>query len=119
MSARAARKGLAAAALIAAALVVVGDPAVARPRFLSLQQDEPAAEAAAPAQRDGFVPVQRQGGVSLQQATSMALSRFQGRVVKAEPVQAGDRLVYEIRIIGEDGRTVRTFRIDAQTGAFL
>jgi uncharacterized membrane protein YkoI len=31
----------------------------------------------------------------------------------------GDRTVYEIRILGEDGRTVRTFRVDAQTGAFL
>jgi uncharacterized membrane protein YkoI len=30
----------------------------------------------------------------------------------------GDRVVHEIRILGDDGR-VRTVRIDAQTGAFL
>ena len=49
----------------------------------------------------------------------MAQSAFQGRVVSARTVQMGDRMVHEIRILGEDGRTVRTFRIDAQTGAFL
>jgi uncharacterized membrane protein YkoI len=72
----------------------------------------------APAQRDEFTPSQR-GGVSLEQATAMARSRFEGRVVRAETVRIGDRLVHEIRIVGEDGRTVRTVRIDAQTGAFL
>jgi uncharacterized membrane protein YkoI len=116
---RAAFKRIVAAGVAVAALLVVGDPAAARPRYPSLVQDEQAAEPFAPAQRDGFVPAQRQGGVSLQQATSMALGRFQGRVVKAETIRAGDRMVHEIRIIGEDGRTVRTFRIDAQTGAFL
>jgi uncharacterized membrane protein YkoI len=30
----------------------------------------------------------------------------------------GDRLIHEIRILGDDGR-VRTVLIDAQTGAFL
>lgn len=58
------------------------------------------------------------GGISLPQATAMALSRYQGRVVRAEPVSTGDHVVYEIRILGNDGR-VRTVRIDSQTGAFL
>jgi uncharacterized membrane protein YkoI len=58
------------------------------------------------------------GGISLAQATAMALGRYQGRVVRAEPVNIGDRVVYEIRILGNDGR-VRTVRIDSQTGAFL
>jgi uncharacterized membrane protein YkoI len=58
------------------------------------------------------------GGISLAQATAMALGRYQGRVVRAEPVMMGERVVYEIRILGNDGR-VRTVRIDAQTGAFL
>jgi uncharacterized membrane protein YkoI len=48
----------------------------------------------------------------------MAQRRYQGRVVRAEQVQMGDRVVYEIRILGDDGR-VRTVRIDAQTGSFL
>ena len=60
----------------------------------------------------------QRGAISLQQATDMATARYQGRVVRAEPVQVGDRVVYEIRILGEDGR-VRTVRIDAQTGSFL
>jgi len=108
------------AAWLAAVALVIADPALARPRpapvwFAQADQvDEPFQ----PAQRDQLFPSQREG-VSLEQATAMALSRFRGRVVRAEPVRVGDRLVYEIRILGEDGRTVRSFRIDAQTGAFL
>jgi uncharacterized membrane protein YkoI len=57
-------------------------------------------------------------GISLAQATAIAQSQFRGRVVRAEAVQRGDRVIYEIRILGDDGR-VRTVRIDAQTGAVL
>jgi hypothetical protein len=100
-----------------AVALLVGDPAAARPRWLSFAQAESAAEPLAPAQRDQLFPTQR-GGVSLPQATSMALARYPGRVVKADTIQLGDRLVHEIRILGDDGR-VRTVRIDAQTGSFL
>jgi uncharacterized membrane protein YkoI len=111
-----------AAAMVAAVLLVVGAPAAAQPRPLLLQQTGETAEQAeqaAPAQHDQLAPSQRGGGVSLQQATAMAQSRVPGRVVRAETVQMGDRTVHEIRILAEDGRTVRTVRIDAQTGAFL
>ena len=102
------------------AMLLVLDPAAARPRSLSLslQQAEQESEPLGPAQ-DQLIPSQRGGGVSLQDATSKALSAFPGRVIGARTVQMGDRAVHEIRILGEDGRTVRTFRIDAQTGAFL
>lgn len=109
------------AAVVCAALLGAGS-ASARPRpAWLLQQPDRAEEPLAPAQRDELFPSQRGGnrGVSLAQATAMAQSRFQGRVVRAETVRVGDRLVHEIRILGEDGRTVRSFRIDAQTGAFL
>lgn len=115
---RAACKRIAAGIVAAAALLVVGDPAVARPRWLSLQEAEQEVEPAAPTQ-DQLIPSQRGGGVSLTEASSRALSAFPGRVVGARTVQMGDRAVHEIRILGEDGRTVRTFRVDAQTGAFL
>ncbi len=115
---RARRAGFVTAGMAVAALLVVGNPAAARPRSLAFAQDEPAAEPLAPAQQNQLFPAQR-GGVSLAQATSMAQSRVPGRVVRAETVQMGDRVVHEIRILGEDGRTVRTVRIDAQTGSFL
>src|SRR5262245_42564593 len=60
----------------------------------------------------------QRGGISLAQATAIAQSRYGGRVVRAETVMNGDRVVHEIRILGDDGR-VRTVRIDAQTGAVL
>lgn len=100
-----------AAVMAFAVLLAAGDSALARPRAsVSLLQEEPLAE---------IVPAQRGGGISLAQATAMARSRFPGRVVRAETVRLGDRAVHEIRILGEDGRTVRTVRIDAQTGSFL
>jgi uncharacterized membrane protein YkoI len=110
------RAGLLAAATVAA-MLLGADFAAARPRLSLLQQVEHEAEQLVPAQRR-LVPAQRGGGISLQQATSMAQMRYPGRVVRAETVQAGDRLVHEIRIVGDDGR-VHTVRIDAQTGAFL
>jgi hypothetical protein len=104
------------AAGFAVALLVVGASASARPR--PDMPAETAAESFGPAQREQLAPAQRGGGVSLAQASSMAQSRYQGRVVRAETVQMGDRRVHEIRILGEDGR-VHIVRIDAETGAFL
>jgi uncharacterized membrane protein YkoI len=111
------RARFAAIATALAALLVVGNTAAARPRAAALAQTE-GDQSLTPAQGDQFVPAQRGGGVSLAQATSMAQSRYQGRVVRAETTQVGDRVVHEIRILGDDGR-VRTVRIDAQTGSFL
>jgi hypothetical protein len=104
-------------AAIAIASLVAGDPAAARPRSLQFAQEEAAGEPLAPAQRDQLNPTQR-GGISRDQAVSMALSRYQGRVVSARTVQMGDRVVHEIRILGDDA-VVRTVRVDAQTGSFL
>jgi hypothetical protein len=99
----------AAAALLASVVAfAAGGPVAARPKLLLVQQAGSAAE---------LFPAQR-GGVSLAQATAIAQSRFQGRIVRAETVSMGDRVVHEIRILGDDGR-VRTVRIDAQTGSFL
>jgi peptidase YpeB-like protein len=108
--------GLVAAGL--AALLLVAGSVAAQPRPLSPRQAETVDEPLEPAQRDRLFPAQRAGGVSLAQATAMAQSRFPGRVVRAEPVQMGDRVVYEIRILDAEG-VVRNVRIDAQTGSFL
>ena len=62
--------------------------------------------------------IAQRGRLSLAQATAMAQGRYQGRVVRAETVQQGGRVIYEIRILGNDGR-VRTVRIDAETGAVM
>ena len=111
------RAGILAVGMAAAMLLVV-ESAAARPRPLAWQDAAQEVEPLGPAQ-DQLAPSQRGGGISLQEATSRALRAFPGRVVGARTVQMGDRTVHEIRILGEDGRTVRTFRVDAQTGAFL
>ena len=61
---------------------------------------------------------QRDRSVSLQQAIAMALSRYPGRVVRAQTKSRGDRIVHEIRIISDRGH-VRTVQVDAKTGQFL
>jgi hypothetical protein len=113
---RAGAKGVVAGWLACA--LWLGDPAAARPRPLPFQDADAAAEPLAPAQRDQLFPSQRSGGISREQATEMARSRFQGRVVSARTLQMGERTVHEIRILGDDNR-VHIVRIDAQTGQFL
>ena len=75
--------------------------------------------------RSAFAPdepptafIAQRGSLSLAQATAIAQSRFQGRVVRAETVQQGGRVIHVIRILGDDGR-VRTVRVDAETGAVM
>ncbi|MEO8465780.1 MAG: PepSY domain-containing protein [Gammaproteobacteria bacterium] len=91
------------------AVLLAAGGALAQPRQALTQFDSESPIKAFAAQR---------GGVSLGQATSMARGRYPGRVVRAETVMMGDRVVHEIRILGDDGR-VRTVRVDAQTGAFM
>jgi uncharacterized membrane protein YkoI len=103
------RRAIASTLLGAILSATIAQVATARPRpepFLPLYDETPRAY------------VVQRGNISLQQATAMALARYRGRVVRAEPITQGERIVYEIRILGEDGR-VRTVRIDAQTGQFL
>jgi uncharacterized membrane protein YkoI len=49
---------------------------------------------------------------------AIALGRYPGRVVRAQTMSRGDRIVHEIRILDDEGR-VRTVQIDAKTGQFL
>lgn len=106
---RRSRRGFALCAVLAGGLLGAGGGAFAQQRPALFQFDGEAPIKAFAAQR---------GGISLGQATAMALGRYPGRVVRAETVMIGDRVVHEIRILGNDGR-VRTVRVDAQTGSFM
>ncbi len=81
-------------------------------------QPSPATGAASAPEEPPTAFVAQRGSLSLAQATSIAQSRFRGRVVRAETVQQGGRTIHEIRILGDDGR-VRTVRVDAETGAVM
>lgn len=70
-------------------------------------------------QQDLQRPSPREEGevsLSLDEAAALVRQRTGGRVVRADRRQQGDRLVYEIRVLTDDGR-VRTYRVDAATGA--
>ena len=62
----------------------------------------------------------RQAGVivPLKQILEAVRAQYPGRLLEAELEEEGDRYVYEIEWVGNDG-TVRTLRFDAQTGGPL
>jgi hypothetical protein len=88
--------------------------------IVSGAEGRPVPEPAATTPRDAEPTAQiaQQSSLSLAQATAIATRQVQGRVVRAETVNRGGRVIHEIRILGEDGR-VRTVRIDAETGQML
>ncbi len=53
--------------------------------------------------------------ISLDRAISQVERRYKARVVRADKIQRGGKLVYELRLLSEEGR-VWTVRIDAETG---
>jgi uncharacterized membrane protein YkoI len=97
---------LRALACVAFALALVGG-AEARP--------VPQPETLIPLDADPTAQIAQRASLSLADATAIAMRQVPGRVVRAETVSRGGRVIHEIRILGEDGR-VRTVRIDAETG---
>jgi uncharacterized membrane protein YkoI len=64
-------------------------------------------------------PVEREPGpADLQEAIEIALERFGGSAASAETVVRDGREVHEIKVLGDDG-SVRTVRIDPETGAVI
>lgn len=55
------------------------------------------------------------GGMSKDEAVQKAERKFNARVVKAETINDGDRLVYQIRLLNAEGK-VWNVRVDAATG---
>jgi uncharacterized membrane protein YkoI len=55
------------------------------------------------------------GSLTLEQAVQRAEKRYKARAVKAEERSEGDRRVYRIRLLSEDGR-VFEITVDAATG---
>jgi uncharacterized membrane protein YkoI len=53
--------------------------------------------------------------ISLDEAVQMAQSRYRAKAVRAETVNNGGRRVHQIRLLSAEG-TVRTVRVDAETG---
>jgi uncharacterized membrane protein YkoI len=56
------------------------------------------------------------GGMSLDQAVSMVERRFKARVVRTEVRNEGNRKVYVLRLLNDEGR-VWTVRVDAASGS--
>ncbi|MGH8198414.1 MAG: PepSY domain-containing protein [Steroidobacteraceae bacterium] len=53
--------------------------------------------------------------ISLDEAVARAERRYKARAVRAEEKRHGDRIVYRIRLLGDDGRVFEV-RVDAASG---
>lgn len=58
----------------------------------------------------------RGGGMSLDQAVAMVERRYKAKVVRTETRQDGDRKVYVLRLLNDEGR-VWSVRVDASSGS--
>lgn len=58
------------------------------------------------------------GPADLEEAIEIALKRYGGQAAGAETVVREGQRVHEVRVFGEDG-TVRTVRVDPETGAII
>jgi uncharacterized membrane protein YkoI len=58
----------------------------------------------------------RGGGMSLDQAVAMVERRFKAKVVRTEVRQDGERTVYVLRLLNDEGR-VWSVRVDASSGS--
>jgi hypothetical protein len=58
------------------------------------------------------------GPATLEEAIEIAVKRFGGKAAGAETVERNGRRVHEVRVLLDDG-SVRTVRIDPQTGAII
>ena len=74
--------------------------------------------AAVPSQAVILRPSPRQAHLSLSQAVRLAQHRFRARVVRAETQTQGDRTIYVLRMLADDGR-VFAVRVDAASGSIL
>ncbi len=97
-------KGMPPALLATLCLALGAGPAVAGP----------GAGSEAPASRTSRPRAER--AISLDEAVARAERRHGARAVRAEEKRRGDRLVYRIRLLGDDGRVFEV-TVDAETGA--
>jgi len=56
--------------------------------------------------------------MTLDQAVAMVERRFKARVVRKEVRQSGERKIYVLRLLNDEGR-VWTVRVDAASGAII
>lgn len=57
------------------------------------------------------------GDLSMDEAIDRAQKRYRARVVRAEQVEQGGRIVYVLRLLSDEDGRVFTVRVDARSGA--
>ena len=105
-------RGLFACAVALVALVAAGQVAIAAPLAQAdLRQGGTATGARSAA------AVALKGDLSMDEAIDRAQKRFRARVVRAEQVEQGGRVVYVLRLLSDEDGRVFTVRVDARSGA--
>lgn len=57
------------------------------------------------------------GDLSMDEAIDRAQKRYRARVVRAEQIEQGDRVIYVLRLLSDEDGRVFTVRVDARSGA--
>lgn len=65
------------------------------------------------------VPEREPGPANLEEAIEIAVKRFGGEPAGAATVERDGRRVHEVRLLDETNGSVRTVRIDPDTGAII
>jgi uncharacterized membrane protein YkoI len=65
---------------------------------------------------DAAGAVALKGDLSLDEAIDRAQKRYRARVVRAEQVEQGGRVVYVLRLLSDEDGRVFTVRVDARSG---
>ena len=60
-----------------------------------------------------------QSGISLSQAVAMMQAKYGAKSMRASTIEAGGRVIYEIRLRSADGSRVWTVQVDAASGREL
>lgn len=105
-------RSLGARAAVLLALAVGGGVANAAP--LSQGELGEAGSAAAAGTNPAAV---LKGDLSMDEAIDRAQKRFRARVVRAEQIEQGGRVVYVLRLLSDEDGRVFTVRVDASSGA--
>jgi uncharacterized membrane protein YkoI len=102
--------------VVLAAVVVMVAAAVAASPASAAARGERVDSTGAAFATDAVGELALKGDLSLDEAIDRAQKRYRARVVRAEQVEQGGRVVYVLRLLSDDDGRVFTVRVDARSG---
>lgn len=102
--------------VLLAAIAVIAGAAVVAPDAAAAARGGPADRSGSAIGLDSSGDLAFKSDLSLDEAIDRAQKRYRARVVRAEQVEQGGRVVYVLRLLSDDDGRVFTIRVDARSG---